>query len=241
MVSQSQFYVYILARPNDKPFYVGKGCGNRVMVHDTEARSGCDCRKCQVIRDIWKKGGKVHRYIVFTTDNELEALAYERETIALHGRDNLCNQSDGGHGLSNPKEVTRLKKIESAKKAYADPELKARHAERMKKQWEDPEYRAKQKAGCIRAANSPETKKRQSISQAKRTDDKGQTKRYQDPEERRKVSERMKRYYEDSENRKAASERMKRVYENPEMRKKASEGQKKRAAMKKEDSHGEQE
>ena len=186
ILPQPLFYVYILARPNGKPFYVGKGCKRRVLSHATEARRGCACRKCQVIRAIWKSGKEVNHYIVFTTDNELEALAYEKETIALHGRDNLCNQSDGGQGLSNPKEVTRLKKKESARKAYADPELRARHAERMKRQWQDPEYRARQMIFARQRADSQETRARH-------------------PENRKKKSDQMKENYSDTKNRKRRS------------------------------------
>lgn len=100
MSSIPRFYVYILARPNSKPFYVGKGQGRRVFGHDREARSGHKCHKCNVIRKIWRSGGDYQRYIVFTTDNEQEAFDYERELIALHGRENLCNLTDGGEGAS---------------------------------------------------------------------------------------------------------------------------------------------
>jgi hypothetical protein len=31
-------YVYVLRRPNGRPFYVGKGYGDRVFQHENEAR-----------------------------------------------------------------------------------------------------------------------------------------------------------------------------------------------------------
>lgn len=100
MTTIPQFYVYILARPDDRVFYVGKGKGKRVFMHDREARSGHKCHKCNVIRKLWKQGKEYKRYIVFTTENEQEAFNYERELIALHGRKNLCNLTDGGEGCS---------------------------------------------------------------------------------------------------------------------------------------------
>lgn len=99
-IPQHQFYVYVLARPNGKVFYVGKGSKRRVFGHEAEARRGCKCHKCNVIRKVWKQGGEIQRYIVFTTNDEQAAFDYERETIALHGRDNLVNYTDGGDGAS---------------------------------------------------------------------------------------------------------------------------------------------
>ena len=98
MASIPRFYVYLLARPNNKVFYVGKGQKKRVLDHEREAQSACPCHKCNVIRKIWRDGGEVQRYIVFTTDDEHEALAHERAQIALYGRKNLCNRTDGGEG-----------------------------------------------------------------------------------------------------------------------------------------------
>jgi hypothetical protein len=94
------FYVYLLCRPNGKPFYVGKGKSRRIYDHEKEARGSCKCHKCNVIRKIWRYGGEVQRYIVFTTNDEQAAFAYECELIALHGRGNLCNLTDGGEGVS---------------------------------------------------------------------------------------------------------------------------------------------
>jgi hypothetical protein len=58
------FYVYALARPNTKVFYVGKGTKRRVFHHENEARAGHNCHKCNVIRKVWKEGGEIQRYIL---------------------------------------------------------------------------------------------------------------------------------------------------------------------------------
>lgn len=98
MTDSTTYYVYILCRPNGKPFYVGKGKGNRVYDHDAEARKGHRCHKCNTIRKVWKQGGTIQRYIVFTTDDEQEAYQEEKRLIASYGRKNLTNGTDGGEG-----------------------------------------------------------------------------------------------------------------------------------------------
>jgi hypothetical protein len=94
------FYVYILSRPDGSPFYVGKGSRYRIYAHDYEAKRGHDCHKCRVIRKIWRQGKEYGRTIVFTSEDEQEAFAYERELIALYGRATLTNSTDGGEGMS---------------------------------------------------------------------------------------------------------------------------------------------
>lgn len=138
-----RFYVYILARPDGTPFYIGKGSGRRVFDHDTEARSGCKCHKCNVIRKIWRNGGEVQRYTVFTTDSEQEAYAHEAELIDLHGRANLANGTDGGiggHGRIVPPEERELHRANTAAR-LADPAVRAQLSASRVKDWERPEYR----------------------------------------------------------------------------------------------------
>lgn len=96
------FYVYTLAHPfhNDLTrqgykhglvFYVGKGVGVRVHMHEEEARRGCNCAKCCMIREIWRRGSFVKKRVVFTTSDEDEACRRERELIDAIGIHNLTN------------------------------------------------------------------------------------------------------------------------------------------------------
>lgn len=133
-----RFYVYILARPNGMPFYIGKGQGKRIYGHEDEARKGHNCYKCNVIRKIWRNGGGVQRYIVFTTDDEQEALQQEKDLIALHGRENLCNLTDGGDGVSGlPLELHPSHKYPEIRQGERNPaaKLTAAQATEIRQRW----------------------------------------------------------------------------------------------------------
>src|SRR3546814_18629440 len=59
-----RFYVYVLYRPDGRPFYVGKGQNRRALEHEAEARRAhpfgeSNPFKCNVIRKIIRKGGGI--------------------------------------------------------------------------------------------------------------------------------------------------------------------------------------
>lgn len=101
-VPYSGYYVYTLARPSDRVFYVGKGSQRRVFGHEKEALAGCECYKCDVIRKIWRQGGEVKKAIVYTCRREVDAFAKEAEYIRLHGLTNLTNVLPGFSGFLAP-------------------------------------------------------------------------------------------------------------------------------------------
>jgi hypothetical protein len=94
------FYVYVHRRASDgRVFYVGKGHGNRAW---STARN-----------KHWHRVAKKHGLKVeIFQDGLQEWYAFELEMglIALYGRENLCNMTDGGEGTSGFKhcEETRL-------------------------------------------------------------------------------------------------------------------------------------
>jgi hypothetical protein len=89
-----QFYVYLLL-DRAVPFYVGKGCMDRINEHEQEARRGHICYKCHKIRKIWRSGRQIKKRIVFRTHNEIEAYRYEAKLIATIGLVNLTNIRPG--------------------------------------------------------------------------------------------------------------------------------------------------
>lgn len=144
------FYVYLLLRPNGKPFYVGKGIGNRIGFHENEARKDHDCHKCRVIRKIWRSGGEVGREIIFRTDNEDEAYRIEAITIARF-RSGLVNVLDKQVGkaenLGKPTPLPRM--TEERRRARINYVL-----EKVKNQ----ERRLENRLRYLRFGGSPEEK-----------------------------------------------------------------------------------
>jgi hypothetical protein len=98
-------YVYILRRPDGRPFYVGKGVGDRVFQHENEARHPngwrSNAHKLNVIRSIWRDNQSVSYEIDFVHDDSEEAvIAREAHLISmlkrLHEGGPLTNRDPGG-------------------------------------------------------------------------------------------------------------------------------------------------
>ena len=100
-------YVYILSKPNFKPFYVGKGTGDRVVAHQREAlkalKSGAKpTNKTKEILEAWKTGAQIEWAIV--ARNLADAKTAEIiEGAIIHFSKmigyELTNQQGGAHGL----------------------------------------------------------------------------------------------------------------------------------------------
>lgn len=97
-------YVYILRRPDGRPFYVGKGEGQRVFAHENEARHPngrrSNAHKLNVIRAVWQSGQQVGYEIDHVCGHGGEAYLREAELITLWGRLHeggpLTNLAPGG-------------------------------------------------------------------------------------------------------------------------------------------------
>lgn len=90
-----RFYVYTLAYPDGRVFYVGKGTGKRKDSHLREARRGAQFPRHEVIRQIEAAGGQVTVQIVEEELDEIEALRRESALIALHQSEWLTNGNKG--------------------------------------------------------------------------------------------------------------------------------------------------
>lgn len=125
---RSDFYVYALLRGDTGvPFYVGKGRGRRVDLHEWEARRGQRGYKAAIIRQMIAHGAEVIK--IRLHDNLTEAVAhkYEVALIAAIGRSPsgpLANLTDGCEGTSG---------------WAAPPEWRAAAAERRRGKKHSPE------------------------------------------------------------------------------------------------------
>jgi hypothetical protein len=122
------FYVYVLCRADDEPFYVGKGVKLRCLHHEADARTMKTLtHKLNVIRSLHCNGHAVRYRIDSSYPLEADALARERALIAEIGRHDLklgllTNQTDGGEGTSNPSEESRQRRRDSLWGEAEDPE-----------------------------------------------------------------------------------------------------------------------
>jgi hypothetical protein len=84
------FYVYLLIDPRTKqPFYVGKGCDNRIFYHEKAATrnyTGSDKPHHDRIREIVASGKQVQYKKVLENATEKQALKKEREVEQYYGR-----------------------------------------------------------------------------------------------------------------------------------------------------------
>lgn len=110
LAQQPLHYVYILRRPDGRPFYVCKGYGPRVFQHENEARHPnnrlSNAYKLNVIRSIWRSGHKPVYEIDLITDSPDEAYAREAALIGnirrLHEGGPLTNLAAGGGSTAGP-------------------------------------------------------------------------------------------------------------------------------------------
>jgi hypothetical protein len=90
--SDFKWYVYELYEPDTElVFYIGKGSGNRIDAHEIEAKSGVSSHKCNKIRSVISRCGKIGKRKVAYFSDEKHSYIHEANRIAEHGIDNLTN------------------------------------------------------------------------------------------------------------------------------------------------------
>lgn len=113
----SEFYVYVLFHPETgAPFYVGKGCKNRLNAHKTDLRGNAD--RAKIIRSALEKGLDIPAIKVSEGLSEIEAFRREEAYIVAIGRKPegpLVNKNDGGVGRRHPDPEVRARIAEAAR------------------------------------------------------------------------------------------------------------------------------
>lgn len=112
-----KYYVYVLRRPDGRPFYVGKGIGYRIFNHESEASHPngrlSNAHKLNVIRSIRRKGGEIVYEIVGDFESESEAYQEEERLISkwlrLHEGGPLTNRAPGGGSIREASPYSKAK------------------------------------------------------------------------------------------------------------------------------------
>lgn len=188
-VTGPNFYVYALYREDwVTPFYIGKGCGGRWLVHEKEAFRRT-CRKSRVIQAMWKAGWyEIPKQKLAEGLTDEEAKTLEIKLIAQIGRQPngpLVNHTDGGDGVSKLSDESKAKKSAANVKSWADPVVRQKRingmilafaptkkpakakrtkSEASKQIWEDQDYRDRQIANLTGRVQSEETKAKRGAS-----------------------------------------------------------------------------
>lgn len=148
------FYVYMHLKATTKePFYIGKGWGGRAWDFTKRNR-------------FWDRSVRKHGVEVMVVQDGLQqwaALELECDLIALHGRRQdgkgpLVNMTDGGEGVFGAKhsKAHRAKKSQRTAAMWADPEKRARMAERQRAVSGTSEIRALKRKNTLAVHQDPE-------------------------------------------------------------------------------------
>lgn len=114
-------YVYILRRPDGRPFYVGQGAGPRVFFHEGEARHANNWKtndhKLNVIRAIWRAELALIYEIDLLSSDKNVINDREEELIRQFGRLHeggiLTNRAPGGRSLAELSPFSKAKHAET--------------------------------------------------------------------------------------------------------------------------------
>lgn len=110
------FYIYILFRLNGIPCYIGKGKGNRWLVHESKHEYKCsNIHLRNIIKQAKKVGKGLPKIKLRENLTEDEALALEVIFIKAIGREKdggpLVNATDGGDGVSGLVYTPKMREV----------------------------------------------------------------------------------------------------------------------------------
>lgn len=174
-VQHRDYYVYALFREDGAtPFYIGKGRGNRIDIHERQAHRFTS-HKDRIIQNMRAAGVRdIPKAKLIEGLTDPEAKDIEVTLIYLLGRwphGPLANLTNGGDGVSDLSPESKAKQTAANVRSWADPIVRKKRSDGMKAAWTDekradhgvkmieiktPEVRAKMSAGRKAAATRPE-------------------------------------------------------------------------------------
>lgn len=113
----NDYYVYILFRADGRPFYVGKGRGDRWTDHERRLAKR-PTHKDHLVAKMKREGADIPKAKVAENLSDDEAYSVEIEMIRAIGRypcGPLLNATDGGEGHSNPSPEAKAKRRETTR------------------------------------------------------------------------------------------------------------------------------
>lgn len=207
---RTDFYTYMLIRSDlNLPFYIGKGCKNRIEAHERNARNhqeDCNHRVCNTIRKLWREGYEVIRERV--ADNISEESAFELEkffvSMGLIYNWPLTNHTDGGEGVSGYRwtdEQRKMRQEVARREMELHPDRHTRFAYSNTGRVIPPDELAKRTKGISKAWSDPNLREEKSkVSKALWQDEnfRARVKEGQsDPDVRKKMGDRIRGKHND--------------------------------------------
>lgn len=119
------YYVYVLKRSDGSPFYVGKGKGDRINMHEWKAKRGDVSHRSRIIRKEWSLGRTIQKEKIAIRLSHDQAVSLEKNLIEKFGRRNkggpLVNLTDGGEGTPGHRHSKDTRKKMSEKRKNRPP------------------------------------------------------------------------------------------------------------------------
>lgn len=168
-IARSDFYVYALMRPDGvTPFYIGKGIGRRMYIHERDARR-FKTHKDRIIQRIHAAGQHVIHVKLVEGLTDAVAKMIEIDLIALllrWPRGPLANITAGGDGAADLPPESLERKRQGSIAAWRDPEARARRLKNISaalsgRRLSDDHLRKLRERGAIRKALRPAKPPRQ--------------------------------------------------------------------------------
>lgn len=137
-IQHRDFYVYALFRTDGSPFYIGKGRGNRINIHEREAARGTT-HKDHIIKALWLDGVyNIPKAKLIEGLADIEAKLIEVDLIHLIGRwprGPLANLTKGGDGVANLAEESRARKSRANVLAWQNVGVREKRILGIKARW----------------------------------------------------------------------------------------------------------
>jgi hypothetical protein len=209
------YYVYALMREDGQtPFYIGKGCGKRIDVHESQAMRD-NSHKGRILQKIIKQGLPVTKIKLVEGLLDEQAKQIECDLIQLIGRwpiGPLANLTRGGDGVANLSEASRAQKSLRNVLSWQDPKVREARALGIKK--------AKMKAGIVWRYPKPPKPPGPSKEETRQKRSASMKARWAVPEQREKGREASRKFQASPEYRQRRSKIAKTIWSNPEWKEK---------------------